>query len=64
MGPRSRDNSRNSDEPADWMARFRFPAGVRDFSLIRSIQTGSAAHQASYSMGTAGSFPKDKAAEA
>jgi hypothetical protein len=30
---------------------FRFLAGVRDFSLVHSIQTGAEAHSASYPMG-------------
>jgi hypothetical protein len=30
----------------------RFPAGVENFPLRHRVQTGSAAHQASYPMGT------------
>jgi hypothetical protein len=41
----------------DWMARVRFPAGVRDFSLLHSIQTSSEAHPSYYPVGTRGSFP-------
>jgi hypothetical protein len=36
-----------------WTAWVRFPA-VQDFSLFHSIQTCSAAHPASYRMGTGG----------
>jgi hypothetical protein len=39
-------------------------AAVQDFSLLHIVQTGSAAHPASYPMGTGGSFPRGKAAEA
>jgi hypothetical protein len=35
----------------------RFPAGVRDFSLVHNIQTGSGAHPTSYAMTTEGCFP-------
>jgi hypothetical protein len=35
--------------------------GTRDFSLLRSVQTGSEAHLASYPMGTVVFFPRDKA---
>jgi hypothetical protein len=35
-----------------------FPAGIRDFSLYNSVQTGSGVHPASYTMGTWGSFPE------
>ena len=31
----------------------RMPAGERDFLLLYNVQTGSGAHPASYSMGTA-----------
>jgi hypothetical protein len=31
-----------------WMAGIRLPAGARDFSLLHSIQTSSAAQPASY----------------
>jgi hypothetical protein len=34
-----------------------FLAGVRDFSLIRNVQTDSGSHPASYSMDTGGSSP-------
>ena len=30
----------------------QIPAGIRDFSVLQYDQTGSGAHQASYSMGT------------
>jgi hypothetical protein len=39
----------------------RFPAGAENFSLLYRVQTGSEA-QASYPMGTRGSFPAGKAA--
>jgi hypothetical protein len=42
----------------------QFPAGVRDFSPLDSIQFGSGVHVASYPMGIAGSFPRGKAAGA
>jgi hypothetical protein len=45
-------------------SRVRFPAGAGDFSLHHCVQNGSEAHQASYPMGTRGSFPGDKAAGA
>jgi hypothetical protein len=47
-----------------WTAGVRFPVGERDFSLLRSVQTGSGAHPASYPMATEGSFPGGKAAGA
>jgi hypothetical protein len=43
-------------------SRVRFPAGVGNFSLHRLIQNSSGAHQASYPMGTRGSFLESKAA--
>jgi hypothetical protein len=49
---------------SDWLRAgrppARFPAGVRDFSLLHSVQTGSGAHPASHPVGTGGSFPSDK----
>jgi hypothetical protein len=38
-------------------ARVRFPAGIRDFSILHSAHTGSGANPASYPMSTGGSFP-------
>lgn len=38
----------------------RFPAEVRDLSLLQSIQTGFWAHLASYPVGTKGSFSEAK----
>jgi hypothetical protein len=38
-------------------SRFRFPVGVRNFSLHHSVQNGFGAHPACYPMGTRGSFP-------
>jgi hypothetical protein len=35
--------------------------GVREFSQLHFVQTGSQAHPASYPMGTGGSFPRSKA---
>jgi hypothetical protein len=34
------------------MAGVQFTAGAKDFSLLRSVQTDSGAHKASYLMGT------------
>jgi hypothetical protein len=45
-------------------SRSSIPGRATDFSLFHSVQTGSCAHPASYSMGTACSFPGVKAAEA
>jgi hypothetical protein len=42
----------------------RFPAGARNFSLHHRVQNGAGAHQASYPMGTRGSFPGGKEAGA
>jgi hypothetical protein len=35
-----------------WTTGVRFPARLRDFSLLHSVQTGSGVHLASYAMGT------------
>jgi hypothetical protein len=48
----------------DWGSRIRFSTGAGNFSLHHRVQNGSRAHPASYPMGTRGSFPGDKAAEA
>jgi hypothetical protein len=45
-------------------SRIRFPAGAGNFSLHHRVQNGSGAHPASYPVGTGGSFPGGKAAEA
>jgi hypothetical protein len=45
----------------DWAIGVRFPAGAKDFSSILCVQTGSAAHPASCTMGTGGPFPGVKA---
>jgi hypothetical protein len=45
-------------------SRVRFPAGARNFSLRHRVQNGSGSYQASYLMGTRGSFPGSKAAGA
>jgi hypothetical protein len=45
-------------------AEVQFLAEERDFSLLHSVQTGSAAHLSSYPMGTVGFFPGAKAAGA
>jgi hypothetical protein len=45
-------------------SRFRFPAEAGNFSLHPRVQNGSGVHPASYPMGTRGSFPGGKAAEA
>jgi hypothetical protein len=39
----------------------RSPVGVRDFSSILCVQTGSGAHPASCTMGTGGPIPGGKA---
>jgi hypothetical protein len=39
----------------------RSSAGAKDFSSSLCVQTGSAAHPASYTMGTGGHFPGGKA---
>jgi hypothetical protein len=44
--------------------RFRFPAGVRDVSLLHSVQTGSGAHPASSPVSAGRAFPVGKAAGA
>jgi hypothetical protein len=41
--------------------RVRFPAGPGNFSFRHHVQTGSAAHPASYPTGIRGSFPGGKA---
>jgi hypothetical protein len=38
-----------------WMTWIRFPE-VQNFSLLHSVQTGSEAHPAPYTMGTGGLF--------
>jgi hypothetical protein len=43
-----------------WMARVKFLAGVRDFSLFSNVQTGSGSHLYSYPKGTTGSFLRDE----
>jgi hypothetical protein len=40
---------------------YHAPAGAKDFPSILSVQTGSGAHPASYTMGTGGPFPGGKA---
>jgi hypothetical protein len=35
----------------------QFPAGRKDFSLLRSVQTDSGAHPTSYTMDTGGDLP-------
>jgi hypothetical protein len=45
-------------------SRVRFSAGAGNFSHHHRVQNGSGAHPASYPMGTRGSFPGGKAAEA
>jgi hypothetical protein len=37
-------------------AGIRMPARIRDLSLLRNVQTGSAANPASYSVGNGDSF--------
>jgi hypothetical protein len=45
----------------DRAIEFRFPAGAKGFSSSLCVQTGSGAHPASFTMGTGGPFPGDKA---
>jgi hypothetical protein len=63
MGWRSQDSSVGivTGYGLDGPVRF---AAVQDFSLLHSVQTDSGAHPASYPMGTGGSFPEGKVAEA
>jgi hypothetical protein len=42
-------------------SRVRFPAEAGNFSLQHRVQNGSGDHQASYPMGTRGSYPGGKA---
>jgi hypothetical protein len=44
----------------DRVIEVRSPTGAEDLSSSPCIQTGSEAHQASYPMGTRGSFPRGK----
>jgi hypothetical protein len=44
----------------DWAIGVRTPAGAKDFSSILCVQTGSAVHPASCTMGTGGPFPGGK----
>jgi len=39
-------------------------AGTRDYTVLWSIETGSGAHSASYSIGTDGPYPGDEIAGA
>jgi hypothetical protein len=41
-----------------WTAGVRFPSGVRDFSILYSVQIGSGVHPASYPIFTRGSSPE------
>jgi hypothetical protein len=50
--------------PDDRGSRVRFPAGAGNFSLHHRFHKGSGPNQASYPMGTKGSFPGGKAAGA
>jgi hypothetical protein len=45
----------------DRCSKVKFPAGTGNFSLHHRVQNGCRAHQASYPMGTRGSFPGSKA---
>jgi hypothetical protein len=47
-----------------WTAGVRFQAGIRDFSLVHSVQTSSGAHPASYPMSDWVSFLRGKVAGA
>jgi hypothetical protein len=44
-------------QAACWLDGVQFLAGARDFSVFSSIQTGSGAHVASFTMGTRAVFP-------
>jgi hypothetical protein len=46
----------------DQGSRIQFLAGAGNFSLHHHVQNGSAAHPASYPMGTRGNFPGGKVA--
>jgi hypothetical protein len=48
---------------AAWLG-VRVPEGVGNFSLHHRVQTGSEAQPATYSVGSRGSFPRDKTAGA
>jgi len=48
----------------DWGSRVQLLAGTGSFSLHHCIQNGSAAHPASYPIGTTGSFRGGKVAGA
>jgi hypothetical protein len=65
------DINLSGDKSVDIATRIRadsrgigvwFLAEVRDYSLLRNVQTGSGAHLASYTMGTVSCFPGGKAA--
>jgi hypothetical protein len=45
-------------------SRVQFPTGAGNYSLHHRVQNGSGVHPASYPMGTRGSFPGVKAADA
>jgi hypothetical protein len=49
----SQDSSVGIDTTTGWMAGVRIPARLRVF-LVHSVQTGSEAHPASYSVRTGG----------
>jgi hypothetical protein len=44
------------------MARDQFPVGVRNFSVLHIVQTGSGAHPASYAVDTETYFHRGKVA--
>jgi hypothetical protein len=46
--------SQYSNKITDWTTGVQVPIGARTLSLFHSVQTGSGAHPASYSMGTGG----------
>jgi hypothetical protein len=47
-----------------WMVSVQLPAGASDFSLLRSVQTGSGLHPLSHPMGNVDYFPWGEAAGA
>jgi hypothetical protein len=56
---RSRDSSVGIATGYGLEGNVPVPAGARDFSLLHSVQTGTAAHPASYPMDTGGPYPRE-----
>lgn len=57
-------HSRNTDNATGWKSGVRFPAGVSNLCVLRSVQTGSEAYIAAYPMGAGGPIPGRKMAGA